>query len=341
MRHDVEARGIDVRRFVTFGIIKGFLRRVHRWPILIKERPDSVIDFELPLGRVAEAGGSFESAVMDGSGHGGSQGRSMEQPSQFTGMERVASSNRRLGPNDSSITLRSSRSNDSIGGLGISPKAFSTMSPSFNRSSRNVNAIGLITSSDNIASGSFQSAQITSRGGSLGLLSTSHATTTSMRGPFSNSARQTTPNNPFGQHTTRHGSTSHLSQHSQTSDQGPSRPNNNIFNPINQSGGNANNQPISRRTRRTSLRSGSGQVRTSGEIEAALMEDLKPFLDGNHHADEIQCRFGMSWKALEGYLKKIGDEGGGGEGGSGGETPGIGREGGWSGDYGRIVVVYR
>jgi hypothetical protein len=28
-------RGIDVQRFITFGVIKGFLRRVHRWPVLL------------------------------------------------------------------------------------------------------------------------------------------------------------------------------------------------------------------------------------------------------------------------------------------------------------------
>ncbi|KAF8303106.1 nitrogen permease regulator 2, partial [Clavulina sp. PMI_390] len=33
--HDIESRGIDVQRFVTFGVIKGFLRRVHRWPVLL------------------------------------------------------------------------------------------------------------------------------------------------------------------------------------------------------------------------------------------------------------------------------------------------------------------
>ncbi|KAN0141004.1 Nitrogen permease regulator 2 domain containing protein [Lactarius tabidus] len=32
--HDVRRIGIDVRRFASFGVIKGFLRRVHRWPIL-------------------------------------------------------------------------------------------------------------------------------------------------------------------------------------------------------------------------------------------------------------------------------------------------------------------
>lgn len=33
--YDVYELGIDVRRFTSFGVIKGFLRRVHRWPILL------------------------------------------------------------------------------------------------------------------------------------------------------------------------------------------------------------------------------------------------------------------------------------------------------------------
>ena len=37
--NDVEAMGIDVRRFVSFGVIKGFLRRVHRYPILLQASP--------------------------------------------------------------------------------------------------------------------------------------------------------------------------------------------------------------------------------------------------------------------------------------------------------------
>ncbi|KAF9469160.1 nitrogen permease regulator 2-domain-containing protein [Collybia nuda] len=30
--HNVHQLGIDIRRFTSFGVIKGFLRRVHRWP---------------------------------------------------------------------------------------------------------------------------------------------------------------------------------------------------------------------------------------------------------------------------------------------------------------------
>lgn len=33
--HAVHELGIDVRRFTSFGVIKGFLRRVHRWPVLL------------------------------------------------------------------------------------------------------------------------------------------------------------------------------------------------------------------------------------------------------------------------------------------------------------------
>ncbi|KAH9952129.1 NPR2-domain-containing protein [Amylocystis lapponica] len=37
VEHEVESLGIDVRRFTSFGVIKGFLRRVHRWPILVPD----------------------------------------------------------------------------------------------------------------------------------------------------------------------------------------------------------------------------------------------------------------------------------------------------------------
>ncbi|KAE9409584.1 NPR2-domain-containing protein [Gymnopus androsaceus JB14] len=34
--YDVQELGIDVRRFTSFGVIKGFLRRVHRYPIFLR-----------------------------------------------------------------------------------------------------------------------------------------------------------------------------------------------------------------------------------------------------------------------------------------------------------------
>ncbi|EAU88817.2 nitrogen permease regulator Npr2 [Coprinopsis cinerea okayama7 len=35
--YNVESLGIDVRRFITFGVIKGFLRRVHRYPMFVRQ----------------------------------------------------------------------------------------------------------------------------------------------------------------------------------------------------------------------------------------------------------------------------------------------------------------
>ncbi|KAK0560949.1 Nitrogen permease regulator 2 [Tilletia horrida] len=43
---EVEAMHLDVRRFVTFGVIKGFVRRVHRFPIYI---PPAEAPFPLPI----------------------------------------------------------------------------------------------------------------------------------------------------------------------------------------------------------------------------------------------------------------------------------------------------
>jgi hypothetical protein len=33
--NNIAELGIDVRRFITFGVIKGFLRRIRRWPVLV------------------------------------------------------------------------------------------------------------------------------------------------------------------------------------------------------------------------------------------------------------------------------------------------------------------
>lgn len=38
--NDIASTGIDVRRFLSFGAIKGFLRRIHRYPILVSRDKD-------------------------------------------------------------------------------------------------------------------------------------------------------------------------------------------------------------------------------------------------------------------------------------------------------------
>ncbi|KAF9791247.1 nitrogen permease regulator 2-domain-containing protein [Thelephora terrestris] len=44
--YEIERLGIDVRRFTSFGVIKGFLRRVHRWPVLLSDTVPSHVSVE-------------------------------------------------------------------------------------------------------------------------------------------------------------------------------------------------------------------------------------------------------------------------------------------------------
>lgn len=98
-KNDVLALGIDPRRFVSFGIIKGFLRRVHRWPILL-EKPTPTL--ENPKRRV-EFEQSSTTRVKSGS--------------------ELTRSNQ---GGDSTFTLRSMSSNPS---LGVSPSSLPTRTP--------------------------------------------------------------------------------------------------------------------------------------------------------------------------------------------------------------------
>lgn len=55
--NDVEVLGIDVRRFVSFGVIKGFLRRVHRYPILLQSDPSPTFRGSIRRGTSSPGGG--------------------------------------------------------------------------------------------------------------------------------------------------------------------------------------------------------------------------------------------------------------------------------------------
>ncbi|KAG6898338.1 hypothetical protein C0992_009013 [Termitomyces sp. T32_za158] len=54
--HNVHQLGIDVRRFTSFGVIKGFLRRVHRYPVLLSPDPAQVASFPRPRGNSLPGG---------------------------------------------------------------------------------------------------------------------------------------------------------------------------------------------------------------------------------------------------------------------------------------------
>ena len=100
--NDVLSLGIDPRRFISFGIIKGFLRRVHRWPVRVGhgqaplfEAPRPTSNRKVEFDRFAKSGPS-ESTLT------------------------------RSGPGDSSVTLRSTETNTS----GLSPSSINRTPPS-------------------------------------------------------------------------------------------------------------------------------------------------------------------------------------------------------------------
>ena len=113
-QNNVLAQGIDPRRFCSFGIIKGFLRRAHRWPIML-EHGSSPFLIQSESRRKVE----FDKSTRGESG------------TAFSG--RGAGDSGLTRHNDSAFTLRSQGSNLS---LGVSP---SRTPSSFNRSPRRPN----------------------------------------------------------------------------------------------------------------------------------------------------------------------------------------------------------
>ncbi|KAI1794580.1 NPR2-domain-containing protein [Ganoderma leucocontextum] len=61
--YDVHKLGIDVRRFTSFGVIKGFLRRVHRWPILLS-RPEPPLDRRTGMASLGRRRGKSFASIM-------------------------------------------------------------------------------------------------------------------------------------------------------------------------------------------------------------------------------------------------------------------------------------
>lgn len=187
--NDVLDLGIDPRRFVSFGIIKGFLRRLHRWPFML-EQGSPLIEQPERRRRV-----EFDRSTRVGSGEALST--------------RTAGDSSLARQGESTLTLRSMGSNASLG-LGISP---SRTPPSVKSPARRPMAF------------------------------------TSMRNSFPRSL------------------------------------------------GSAGES--SRRTHGTMR---SGALRVKEEQNRALEEELVRYLDGSHHTDEIQVRFGMGWGQLERVL---------------------------------------
>ncbi|KAK4686544.1 nitrogen permease regulator 2, partial [Tremellales sp. Uapishka_1] len=117
------AMGIDPRRFVSFGIIKGFLRRVHRWPLMIERAnlAESVKEGKRKVG-FSKVDSSFNLSNKNDSGIS----RHHDSGVSRHHSDKALDSGYNNRPAESAFTLRSTGSNASLG-LGISPSSVTFM----------------------------------------------------------------------------------------------------------------------------------------------------------------------------------------------------------------------
>ncbi|WWC58393.1 uncharacterized protein I303_100933 [Kwoniella dejecticola CBS 10117] len=250
--NEVLSLGIDPRRFVSFGIIKGFLRRVHRWPKMIERTSSPLIPLPVDTRRrvgfdeSTRIGSSTTLNTRDNRSHGGDSGLS------------------RPGPGESNFTLRSVGSNAS---LGVSPTSrhLNTPPSAMDRSPRRRNLPFSQHSGDKPSS--------------------STATTP---GPFARSQASLTESHPslssrraVGPISISNYSGTGTSTHFERPDRGAGGGNSGIRFGLN-----------------ARQREEAAAIRKAEEME----EELIGYLDGTHHSDEIQVRFGMSWSKLQGIL---------------------------------------
>lgn len=254
--NDVSRRGIDARRFVSFGLIKGFLRRVHRWPILV-DRTSPLLDMPEQTRRRVE----FDDGAGVGSGAGPNASRLGGSANLSAGgRSGVDAGLYRAG--ESTFTLRSVGSNASIG-LGVSPSSLATRTPpSVTRSParRPVgftsvrDAYPVATPGPPAPNGAVSSSKTAGDSGFPRSLGSAASASMSASGHDHHSQSQPS-------HSSRRIYKSHLK--------------------------------TARDDYAHALSSSGGGL---------LDRDLVMYLDGKHHADEIQVRFGLSWKRLESAL---------------------------------------
>ncbi|WVW82089.1 hypothetical protein I302_104094 [Kwoniella bestiolae CBS 10118] len=247
--NEVLSLGIDPRRFVSFGIIKGFLRRVHRWPKMIERTSSPLIPVPVDTRRRV---GFDESARLGSTTTLGTRGDNRSH-----GGDSALSR-----PGESAFTLRSVGSNASLGVSPTSrhlntPPSVTGRSPNTGSSRRNL-ALGFSSSG--------------SKHHSQQQLGRSHTTSTSV----AESQPSTSSRRAVGGTSISHSTGTHGDRHGERG---------------------AGNSGI-RFGLNARQREEAAAIRAAEEME----EELMAYLDGTHHADEIQVRFGMGWTKLEGIL---------------------------------------
>lgn len=277
--NQVQERGIDVRRFITFGVIKGFLRRVHRWPIHLDlmARGQKGSALRTALGQSSNShsdntpDGQSTPTLVHRESHLSSMGsRKIQNDKESSNGSGIRFQGE---PGESSLTIRSGQSTDSLPSSANGSGMWKTLSTSPYHSSHLNRNSGFANELHN-SSGIVQP-----------LSSTSHRSGGSHRGSVTLMSSSSVVSHPSLKPTS--GSLS-------------GRPGSSSQNRLD-----VFNSRLPLTARGTRLRQSQKSMQSHAIQEAILLDEIRAYCDGSHHTDEIQVRFKMSWARLEMHLQKI------------------------------------
>ncbi|TFK42397.1 nitrogen permease regulator 2-domain-containing protein [Crucibulum laeve] len=326
--HDVEQLGIDPRRFASFGVIKGFLRRVHRFPVYLP--PDtgqttpnhhmtpSFSTFDASASTLArKRGKSLSGTPLRFPAYSPSDGMPLDGSATFRG--RTSSLiGPALSPDLAAVGLSDSPLS-STAAVNISathrPRKMSAAEKILEQlRSRDIQKFGGSTASSPRTSWIHYQQKDDGTAQNQAVLTTPGGTATNaVYSPATASAVQDSPTRTAGRSESRRQSLiapsgpppspvaskatlNHLTT--------PSRPR------------------VSRSPSAPHIQQLRGTISTQMQSTHPFPAALVPLLDGDHHTDDIAVRFEAGWPLLEKWLTAIG-------------------EGDGNGDYGRVVIIYR
>ncbi|KAG8983372.1 Nitrogen permease regulator 2 [Tulasnella sp. 427] len=300
--NDVISAGIDVRRFLSFGVVKGFLRRIQRYPILVSRDKDK---------SRKKRGGP------------GSQSRQLN-PEELdaltalkdTGIGSPVTNNYFQSFMPISESIESSSSMTTVHGYRVAGRSFGVMTASAESPSNLSPPIQTVTPTQYFPGpqmrarprqGSMQS--------TLSAINTQHASQPYLASTTSITS-STTAQSDLNASLADIGAT----PASWRSSRGPPTP---VLSRNSTVRGRDRTTSITQRNSQGGMLSntisiggsgGAGGTGTAGlgvgagaSVEPPpYPEGLREMLDGQHHTDEICSKYGIGWRELEGYLAIIG-----------------------------------
>ncbi|KAF9647541.1 NPR2-domain-containing protein [Thelephora ganbajun] len=309
--YQIERWGIEVRRFTSFGVIKGFLRRVHRWPVLLPDTQSSHVSTERrsSSSAVRRRAASFSNSMFPVPTQQNidqltppqyaNRGRPPDRPEPFSPRQpqphslaqETVTGQRKLSAAENALELLRNQHPRRRADSAATTRGHSTKTELvFARRSSEKGSERGERGSDNL--NTRQPPQ----------------NLRSMLSKLSQGLPGTRPPDPPAPPSSPVMTTHPLSLHVRPSDSSPT--------PVQQS----------QRTSKASFGSsgvGLGTDSTVGTVSTLVVpSELAQLLDGEHHTDELATKFEAGWPMLQKWLVVI-------SGGSG------------DGDFGRVVMVYR